>query len=82
MISLFGCKLASVRCSPPVNRRSMASPSPFRRSVADTGASHIVQPEKCSPSCFGVRQHPVIAAHEGFDQGVIGDPEGSSREYR
>ena len=64
--------------------RSTASPLPCHRSVADTGAlrSHIVQPEKCSPSCFGVRQHPVIAAHESFDQGLSGDPEGSSREYR
>ena len=54
------CKLASTaRWTPPVNRRSTVSPLPCR-SVADTGALRsIVKPEKCSPSCFGVRQHPV-----------------------
>ena len=67
------------RRTPPVNRSSTASSLPCR-SVADTGALRsIVKPEKCSPSCFGVRQHPVIAAHEGFGQGLIGDPEGGSR---
>ena len=57
---LISVQTGPARWTPPVNRRSTASPLPCR-SVADTGAlrSHIVKPEKCSPSCFGVRQHPV-----------------------